>query len=234
MTLQIVTDEQGYAALRVNTRSEAWRSKGRPLGVDEGTVFAYSEGLSIVDGSTGETIGQVPDARPIGEPRWAKFKDPQFDRTIVLVPEERGLSAYTSKDLKALNRPGGELLWRAPLGDQVASFVRPLRDVALVGNAERSELWKLPKPSPRLKTRDYVDNWVFVVTMLSVMTYFLFSFKTEGKAVQGFSKIGRWMLMIGFGAFFGNTVMTRMSYLLDRLMFLIDDWLKPFIHALFG
>jgi len=41
------------------------------------------------------------------------------------------------------------------------------------------------------------------------------------------------MLMIGFGAFFGNTVMTRMSILLERMMFLIDDWLRPFWHAIF-
>jgi hypothetical protein len=33
-------------------------------------------------------------------------------------------------------------------------------------------------------------------------------------------------------AVFDNTVMTRMSYLLHRLMFLIDDWMRPFWHHL--
>jgi hypothetical protein len=84
-----------------------------------------------------------------------------------------------------------------------------------------------PRPTKKLDWTDYLNNWIFVFTVIAVMTYFFFSFKQTAKPVQWTATYGRWMLMIAFGAFFGNTVMTRMSYLLDRLMFLIDEWLRP-------
>ena len=36
---------------------------------------------------------------------------------------------------------------------------------------------------------------------------------------------GRWLLMIGFGAIFGNTVMTRFTLLIDRMYFVWIEWL---------
>ncbi|MEZ5162694.1 MAG: hypothetical protein R2688_02880 [Fimbriimonadaceae bacterium] len=37
-------------------------------------------------------------------------------------------------------------------------------------------------------------------------SYFLFSFELKGKFLTGLNTMGRWMLMIGFGAIFGSTV----------------------------
>ncbi len=39
------------------------------------------------------------------------------------------------------------------------------------------------------------------------------------------SKIGIWVIMIGFGATFGFTVMGRISLLIGRIQFLLGDWL---------
>jgi len=103
----------------------------------------------------------------------------------------------------------------------------------LVAGKGQSAIWEIPVPQPKLAFRDYVDNWVSVITVFCVMTYFFFSFKRRGPVIIAASTVGRLMLMIGFGAFFGNTVMTRMSILLERMMFLIDDWLRPFWHAIF-
>jgi hypothetical protein len=43
--------------------------------------------------------------------------------------------------------------------------------------------------------------------------------------VRHTARLGRWLLMVSFGAFFGNTVMTRMAVFLERLQFLLRDWL---------
>lgn len=68
------------------------------------------------------------------------------------------------------------------------------------------------------------SNCVFVVTLLSVMYYFFFSFKHEGKLARGTSATGRWLMMVCFGAFFGSTVMARMALLVERVQFLLGDW----------
>jgi hypothetical protein len=68
------------------------------------------------------------------------------------------------------------------------------------------------------------NNILYVATIVAVMVYFFFSFSHDNKAIAGTAKFGRWMLMISFGAFFGNTVMTRMGVFLQRLEFLSKDW----------
>lgn len=68
------------------------------------------------------------------------------------------------------------------------------------------------------------NNIVFVFTLLVVLYYFFFSFKSEGKVSKGLNKSGRILLMICFGSFFGSTVMARMALLVERLQFLINDW----------
>lgn len=69
-----------------------------------------------------------------------------------------------------------------------------------------------------------ISNTVFVLTLLTVMYYFFFSFKTESRASQGVRVAGRWLMMVCFGAFFGSTVMARMALLVERLAFLLNEW----------
>lgn len=68
-----------------------------------------------------------------------------------------------------------------------------------------------------------ISNWVFVITLVSSMYYFFFTFKRTGSGTV-ISSTGRWLMMVCFGAFFGSTVMARMAVLVERLQFLIDDW----------
>lgn len=69
------------------------------------------------------------------------------------------------------------------------------------------------------------SNTVFVITLLSVMSYFFFSFKRSGESARKLNFTGRWLMMVCFGAFFGSTVMARMALLVERLQFLLVDWL---------
>ena len=69
-----------------------------------------------------------------------------------------------------------------------------------------------------------LSNSVFVVTLVSVMYYFFFSFRRESKVASSVATTGRWLMMVCFGAFFGSTVMARMALLVERLQFLLVEW----------
>jgi hypothetical protein len=70
-----------------------------------------------------------------------------------------------------------------------------------------------------------INNVLIVFTLLAVMSYFFFSIEHKRPVLAGSAKTGRWLLMIAFGAIFGNTVMGRVSLLIDRIQFLLGQWL---------
>lgn len=70
------------------------------------------------------------------------------------------------------------------------------------------------------------NNLLIIFTLIAVMTYFFFSIDHKRSvALAGTAKTGRWLLMIAFGAIFGNTVMARVSLLIERVSFLLFQWL---------
>ncbi len=162
----------------------------------------------------------------------AVYRQPQLGHGVELRAKGSELSAYAIKDGVAEGAHAGDFLWSATYPEPIVS-VQSFDGIAMITGPKVSEIWEIPPPQPKLTARDYFDNWVSVITIFCVMTYFFFSFKRRGPMVAAVSSSGRWVLMIGLGAFFGNTVMTRMSFLLDRLMFLIDDWLRPLWHQIF-
>lgn len=77
------------------------------------------------------------------------------------------------------------------------------------------------------------ENSLFVLILLCVMSYFFFTFRTTGVVYNRVMVSGRWLMMISFGAFFGSTVMARMSLLIERLQFLITQWF-PLVKGWFN
>lgn len=74
-----------------------------------------------------------------------------------------------------------------------------------------------------------ISNIIFVITLLTSLSYFFFTFKRkEGGVISRSASIGRYMMMGCFGAFFGSTIMARMSLLVERLQFLLNVWLPNF------
>jgi hypothetical protein len=71
-----------------------------------------------------------------------------------------------------------------------------------------------------------INNLIFLFTLLSVLSYFLFSFEVKNRLLRGMNTSGRWLLMIGFGAIFGSTVMMRFTLLIDRMYFVWIEWLR--------
>ncbi|MDE2829608.1 MAG: hypothetical protein OXN20_05790 [Gemmatimonadota bacterium] len=66
--------------------------------------------------------------------------------------------------------------------------------------------------------------FIILVGVVTVLVYFFYSVEHTGP-VGVASKIGIWFLMISFGASFGYTIMARLSLLIGRVGFLLEDWL---------
>jgi hypothetical protein len=78
-----------------------------------------------------------------------------------------------------------------------------------------------------------VGNLIIIVGVLTVLIYFFFSSPHRGP-LKPASRIGIYYLMISFGASFGYTVMGRVSLLIGRLTFVVNDWARPLIQSVFG
>ncbi|CUU09415.1 hypothetical protein GBSOP10_105929 [Armatimonadetes bacterium GBS] len=84
-------------------------------------------------------------------------------------------------------------------------------------------LW-MSSANPEADLFGVITNWVFIIILVSVLVYFTFSYPQKG-VVKNIATAGRWFLMIGLGAIFGNTVMARMALLIGRIYYLLSDWL---------
>ena len=71
-----------------------------------------------------------------------------------------------------------------------------------------------------------VNNIIFVVGVIAVVVYFYFTVPIKSAPMKGATLLGRSFLLVAFGAAFGATVMSRISVLLGRLQFILQDWLK--------
>ncbi len=75
-----------------------------------------------------------------------------------------------------------------------------------------------------------ISNFLFMFTLVSVLSYFLFSFDVKNKVLLKVNMMGRYLLMIGFGAIFGTTVMMRFTLVIDRMYFI---WIEFFQKTIF-
>ena len=81
-----------------------------------------------------------------------------------------------------------------------------------------------PTIQPLSLSWDGLDLLVILVGVIGVLVYFFFSVEHTGVAGK-VSRVGIWFLMVSFGASFGYTVMARISLLIGRVSFLLEDWL---------
>jgi len=79
-----------------------------------------------------------------------------------------------------------------------------------------------------------ITNLIFIATVLCVLSYFLFSFDFKNRFIRGMTVSGRWLLMVGFGAIFGSTVMMRFTLLIDRMYFVWIEWLRDTVLRIGG
>jgi len=72
---------------------------------------------------------------------------------------------------------------------------------------------------------DILRNPLFTLGLVAVLFYFFFSVEHKG-GLRHVATVGTTLLMIGFGAGYGYTVMTRIALLFDRFYFLFVEWLQ--------
>ena len=82
--------------------------------------------------------------------------------------------------------------------------------------------------SGELTTGLMINDMIILVGVVCGLSYFFFSKEHKG-IFGGTATAGIWVLMVGFGASFGYTVMARISLFIQRIQFLGDWW-----NALFG
>ncbi|HOB30364.1 MAG TPA: hypothetical protein PLF08_03215 [Bacillota bacterium] len=100
----------------------------------------------------------------------------------------------------------------------------------LVGWGLGYTLVRSPRPvmvqvKDSMRPLNTVNNVLFFVFFLCIMFYFFFTVGKESKFIQGTGRVGRYIMMVGFGCAFGNTVQGRISLFLNRLSFLLVDWI---------
>jgi hypothetical protein len=81
-----------------------------------------------------------------------------------------------------------------------------------------------PTLQPLSWTVDGLNLLIILVGVVAVLVYFFFSVEHTG-VVGKVSRVGICFLMISLGASFGYTIMARLSLLIGRVNFLLNDWL---------
>ena len=114
-------------------------------------------------------------------------------------------------------------VWWNNYGAQIGSSMKPI----LPNTFDRFTVPEGVTPVPgAVYPSQAIGNLMFVITLLSVLSYFLFSFEAKNKVVRTTSLMGRYLLMIGFGAIFGSTVMMRFTLLIDRMYFIFIEFIQ--------
>jgi hypothetical protein len=70
-----------------------------------------------------------------------------------------------------------------------------------------------------------INNIIIVVGVITVLMFFYFTRKDTNPVFNYSGTFGRYIMMIAFGALFGNAAMGRMSLMIGRLRFLLIEWL---------
>lgn len=122
-------------------------------------------------------------------------------------------------------------VWWNRFGDQIGNSIRPVIPSAydsftFPGTNGVTDPDAAARITSSLYPSQALNNLIFVVTLLCVMSYFLFSFDLKNRFLTGMTVWGRWLLMIGFGAIFGSTVMTRFALMIDRMYFIWIEWFR--------
>jgi len=71
---------------------------------------------------------------------------------------------------------------------------------------------------------DSINAIIFTVGLIVSLLFFYYSREHKG-ALGAASKLGIIFLMVSFGAGYGYTVMSRVSLLIGRFQYLLEDWL---------
>lgn len=128
-------------------------------------------------------------------------------------------------------------VWWRRYGEQIGDSMKPIIPTTgefRVPNTDGLPSAQIQEIASRVYISQAISNLIFVFTILSVLSYFFFSFDLKNKFAKSINLSGRWLLMIGFGAIFGSTVMARFALVIDRMFFIWIEWLKEGVLRIVG
>jgi len=71
-----------------------------------------------------------------------------------------------------------------------------------------------------------IDNLIIFIGVITALSHFIFTYEGIHEGSTGWiPRIGRYMILLGLGASFGNTIMTRFGMYQGRIIFLLEEWL---------
>jgi hypothetical protein len=103
----------------------------------------------------------------------------------------------------------------------IAIFMGISLSVAIIGNITGKAVALI---AATMVAPTSFDNILVIIIVITGLVYFLFSVQHTGVVGQ-LARLGRYLIMITFGVNFGNYALTRLTLILNRLMFLLYDLL---------
>jgi hypothetical protein len=139
----------------------------------------------------------------------------------MLIPILLGLLVYTrfSKKYGYISR------WPIALmvGSGIGVSIRAIPEVDILRQIQASFL-----PLIGVNWDIALGNLVLLGALLSTLFYFFVTVEPRG-GLKYISVMGRYSLMVLFGAYWGSQLMTRSTMFIGRMSFLLRDWLFPLL-----
>jgi hypothetical protein len=120
----------------------------------------------------------------------------------------------------------------APLGNSSIAFLFGVGSALALGGALSGTL--LPQLSATVVPLDSLENVLLVLGTLGALLSFRFVQPQSARGGthvletvgRGWGYLGRWFVLIAFGAIFASTAISRVSILVNRVYFLLHDWVQ--------
>jgi len=82
--------------------------------------------------------------------------------------------------------------------------------------------------NPSQPVATVINNALIIIGVISTVLYFYFTAARKSRAGAGLkvaAGLGKWTMMLTFGAVFAATITARLAVLVGRMQFLLGDWL---------
>jgi len=133
---------------------------------------------------------------------------------ILIVPVILGLAMYS------LLHPDYRWASRYPIAILVGSAMGLGMASTIIPNILSQTISTITAPTTGQSMAWF--NFIFIaVGTICATLYFLLTYEHTG-VLQPTTRIGRWFIMLGLGAYFGNTVLFRLSMLATRAQFFLQ------------